>query len=447
MSVTDTLAPVPVGPVPEPPAPVAPPAKSPRRLAGELLGVLAVIVALAATTGHLDLLIVILSIIVIVMVHELGHFLAAKHGGMKVTEYFVGFGPRLWSFRRGETEYGIKALPLGGYVKIPGMTNLEEVDPADEGRLYRDKPFGARLLVAVAGSAMHFLMAFVLLWALFTFVGVPNPDQVQIQGISTVGGRPGPAAVAGLHSGDIVVAVDGKTVGGNVDILIKAIKDHPDRPVTVVVDRDGVRKTLTVTPANGRVDHEVGAVAPKGDGHAPFGVIGVGLGAPTQLTNPVHALASTGAGFGTLFWSSTSGIGHLVSLFSPHGVAQRFQEVTSAKAAHQAAVNGTRPLSTVGIVQTADDAAQAGIGEFLYFLAVINIFLGIFNLFPMLPLDGGHVAIAVYEKIRTGRRKVMYHADVAKLMPFTWMFLLLIGILVLPALATDILHPIANPFG
>ena len=106
--------------------------KSPRRLAAELIAAVAVIVTLGAVTGHLDLLLVIVCIIAIVMIHELGHFLAAKHGGMKVTEYFVGFGPRLWSFRRGETEYGIKALPLGGYVKIPGMTNLEEVDPADE---------------------------------------------------------------------------------------------------------------------------------------------------------------------------------------------------------------------------------------------------------------------------------------------------------------------------
>ena len=96
--------------------------------------------------------------------------------------------------------------------------------------------------------------------------------------------------------------------------------------------------------------------------------------------------------------------------------------MTSAKAANQAAANGTRAQSIVGIVQTATDAAQAGIGDFLYILIVINIFFGIFNLFPMLPLDGGHVAIAVYEKIRTGRRKVMYHADVAKLMPFTWLF-------------------------
>ncbi len=127
-----------------------------------------------------------------VMVHELGHLLAAKHGGMKVTEYFLGFGPRLWSFRRGETEYGIKAFPLGGYVKIPGMTNLEEVDPEDEPRTYRQKPFHARLLVAVAGSAMHFLMAFVLLWALLTFVGVPSASQVQVQAVTPVGGRPGP---------------------------------------------------------------------------------------------------------------------------------------------------------------------------------------------------------------------------------------------------------------
>jgi membrane-associated protease RseP (regulator of RpoE activity) len=127
-------------------------------------------------------------------------------------------------------------------------------------------------------------------------------------------------------------------------------------------------------------------------------------------------------------------------------VAQRFDQVSSAKAANTAAANGTRVQSIVGVVQTATDAAQAGVGQYLYILIVINIFFGIFNLFPMLPLDGGHVAIAVYEKIRTGRRKVMYHADVAKLMPFTWLFLLFLVVLIVPALLTDILHPMANPF-
>jgi membrane-associated protease RseP (regulator of RpoE activity) len=416
--------------------------KSPARLALELLTAIAVIVGLSVVTGHIDLLIVIVSIIVIVMVHELGHFLAAKRGGMKVTEYFVGFGPRLWSFRWGETEYGIKALPLGGYVKIPGMTNLEEVDPADESRVYREKPFHSRLLVAVAGSAMHFLMAFVLLWALVSFVGVPNANQVQVQGFNSVGGKPGPAAAAGVRAGDVIVSVNGKPVNGDDSVLTATIRDHPGQPVTLVVSRHGQQQSLTVTPANGRVLRERGVDRPKGS--APFGIIGVTLGEPTERSAPGHGLGSAGADLGRFMWSSIVGVGHL---FSPSGVSQRFGQVTSAKAANQAAANGTRALSPVGVVQTATDAAQAGIGQLLYILIAINVFFGIFNLFPMLPLDGGHVAIAVYEKIRTGRRTVMYHADVAKLLPFTWAFLLVLAIIVLPAFLTDILHPVVNPFG
>jgi membrane-associated protease RseP (regulator of RpoE activity) len=417
-------------------------AKSPARLAAELLTAIAVIVGLSVVTGHTDLLIVIVSIILIVMVHELGHFVAAKRSGMKVTEYFVGFGPRLWSFRRGETEYGIKALPLGGYVKIPGMTNLEEVDPADESRVYREKPFHSRLLVAVAGSAMHFVMAFVLLWALISFVGVPNADQVQVQGLNTLGGKPGPAAVAGVRAGDIIVSLDGKPVNGNDSALTAAIRDRPGQPVALVVSRHGQRQSISVTPANGRLVEEKGVEPPKGS--APYGIIGVTLGEPTERSSPGHALASAGADLGHFMAASVSGVGHL---FSPSAFTQRFDQVTSAKAANQAAADGTRAESVVGVVQTATDAAQAGIGQLLYILVVINVFFGIFNLFPMLPLDGGHVAIAVYEKIRTGRRRVLYHADVAKLLPFTWAFLILLGVIVVPALLTDILHPMANPFG
>jgi len=442
MSTTDTRAPLPPSSVPDAPWSGPGPVKSPRRLAGELIGAVVVIVALAVATGYVDLLIVVVSIIVIVMLHELGHFLAAKRGGMKVTEYFVGFGPRLWSFRRGETEYGIKALPLGGYVKIPGMTNLEEVDPADEGRLYRDKPFHSRLLVAVAGSAVHFLLAFVLLWVLLTFIGVPNSNQVLIQGLNPVGGRPSPAAVGGIRPGDIVVSVDGRSIGGNVGALTAAIHDHPDQPVTVVVDRNGTDRTLTVTPANGRIYHEKNSVSPAGS--APYGLIGISLGSPVQTRSPGHAVLSTGAQIGQFAWASVTGIGHL---FSPSGVTQRLDQVTSAKAANQAAANGTRASSIVGIGQAATDALHVSIGDYLYILIVINIFFGVFNLFPMLPLDGGHVAIAVYEKIRTGRRKVQYHADVAKLMPFTWLFMMFLAVLIVPAFLTDILHPAANPFG
>jgi RIP metalloprotease RseP len=137
----------------------------------------AVVVAASAVLvllGAGDVLVFAACVVAMVMLHELGHLLAAKRGGMKVTEYFLGFGPRLWSVRRGETEYGVKAFPLGGYVKIPGMTMLEEVDPADEPRSYRSRPFGSRLLVAVAGSAVHMIIAFVLLVVVFVAIGTPS---------------------------------------------------------------------------------------------------------------------------------------------------------------------------------------------------------------------------------------------------------------------------------
>jgi membrane-associated protease RseP (regulator of RpoE activity) len=415
--------------------------KSPRQSAFELALIVAGIVGLSLLTGATDIVIIVACIVVIVMVHEFGHLLAAKHGGMKVTEYFLGFGPRLWSFRRGETEYGIKAFPLGGYVKIPGMTNLEEVDPEDEPRTYRQQPFHARLLVALAGSFMHFVMAFLLLWSLLTFVGIPNSSQIQIQDVSSIAGKTSPAAAAGIKPGDIVVSVDGKAVNGNADALTHAIQSHPGQPMAVVVDRSGRRLSLTVTPANGRAVHEPGAVAPKGS--APYGVIGVGLESPTVRTNPVHALGSTVVDIGHFTWSTVSLVGRL---FSPSSVSSWFHQVSSAQAASQATANGTRVSSIVGAVGTGGQAVQAGIGDTLIFLVSINLFLGVFNLFPMLPLDGGHVVIAVYEKIRSRGRRVLYHADVAKLMPITWLMLAFLGVLFTTALLNDLLHPIANPF-
>ncbi len=441
-----TTAPSPPLPPPSPyegpPPPPTGGSKSPRRALVELAVVAGAVTLLAVTTGWGDLLIVVACLVVMVMVHELGHLLAAKRGGMKVTEYFLGFGPRLWSFRRGETEYGIKALPLGGYVKIPGMTNLEEVDPADESRTYREQSFPKRLLVAVAGSAMHFLMAFVLLWALVAFVGLPNDNQLQIQAVNSVGGKPGPAQLAGLRPGDVVVSVDGQSVQGDFARFESDIQRHPDSPVRLVVLRDGHDRTVTVVPANGRVQHEAGVQAPKGT--APFGIIGVTSGSPLQRTNPLVAVGHATTELGVVTWGSILGVGRL---FSPSGLASISHQVTSAKAASQAAQNGTRVESIVGAARTAVQAAQAGVGDLLVILISINVFVGIFNLFPMLPLDGGHVAIAVYERIRSGRRSVAYHADAAKLLPFAWLMIAFLGVLFATTLLNDLIHPLANPFG
>ena len=121
--------------------------------------------------------VVVVASCVMIFLHELGHFLTAKRAGMKVTEFFLGFGPRIWSFQRGETEYGIKAIPAGAYVPIIGMNNLEEVDPADEARTYRQKSLlGRRMSVAVAGSAMHFLIALVLVFVRLLAFGAVTDD-------------------------------------------------------------------------------------------------------------------------------------------------------------------------------------------------------------------------------------------------------------------------------
>ena len=377
-----------------------------------------------------------------IALHEVGHLVPAKLFGVKVPMYFVGFGKRIWSFRRGETEYGVKAIPLGGYVKIPGMTNLEEVDPADEARTYREQPFHARLLVAVAGSAMHFLMAFVLLWTLVTFVGLPNSDKVAVQRTGALAGRPGPAQLAGLRAGDVGVAVDGRPGRGGDDTLSSALHSHPGRPVTLVVDRAGTTRTLVVTPVDGRTIHQAGVTQPPGT--APYGLIGVSLEPPVERVGPVAGLARTGADIARFSWASIVGVAHL---FSPSATVQRFGQVASAQAARQASADGTRVQSVVGVVQTGADAVHAGIGDLLIILVSINLFIGIFNLFPMLPLDGGHVAIAVYEKIRSTRARVRYHADVSKLLPYTWALVAFLGVLFTTSVLTDLLHPQSNPFG
>src|SRR5438132_3666812 len=235
---------------------------------------LALIVAAAtiagAALGITTVLLVIFALIVMIMLHELGHFATAKWGNMKVTEYFLGFGPRLWSIHRGETEYGVKAIPAGGYVKIVGMSNLEEVDPADEPRTYRQQPFGRRLSVAVAGSAVHFILAFLILWVLFSFVGVPDGNKVAVGGFSTIQGTASPAKLAGLQPGDVFVSVDGHALS-SPDQLVSYIQSHAGQPVTVVVKRHGDTQTIRVTPIDERTVKVQGQPAPPSSS-TPYGI-------------------------------------------------------------------------------------------------------------------------------------------------------------------------------
>jgi membrane-associated protease RseP (regulator of RpoE activity) len=361
----------------------------------------------------------ILALVVIIFLHELGHYLTAKWAGMKVTEFFLGFGPRLWSFRRGETEYGVKAIPAGAYVKIIGMNNLEEVDPADEERTYRAKPTWRRLSVAVAGSTMHFLLAFIL--ACVVVMGFGLPRNVPVASVVS-----GPAAAAGIRTGDEIVAFAGAPVSAWGD-LSEAIRSRPGERVEVVVERDGIRRTFQVDLASER---------PGGE---KVGYLGFGPSERNVRQGPWQAVER----LASVTKQSVVGLGNL---FSPSGVSDYVDNVTSARDGDGSVIPGTpsenRPQSIIGVVDVGAQVAELGVVNVFYMLFAVNIFIGIFNLTPLLPFDGGHVAIALYEKVRSmisGRR---YQADVAKMMPIAYLVLIVLTVLFVTTTYMDIVNPV-----
>jgi membrane-associated protease RseP (regulator of RpoE activity) len=389
----------------------------------------AIVLVLAIVTGFSPFLGVIFALVAIVMLHEFGHFVTAKWAGMKVSEYFFGFGPRLWSIKKGETEYGIKAIPVGGYVRILGMNNLEEVDPADEPRTYRQKSFPRKLSVAVAGSFMHFLMAFLLLVVIWTAVGIPKPTTRlgTIYGAGAKGTEQSPAQKAGLRVGDQLLAVDGHVIH-SWNGVPPYIKSHPDKPVEFIVQRGDQLLKLTVVPTKIVLEGQEG--------------IGVGI-APEQIPDKVGlpvALWRSGRDLGHYTWATFGAFG---SVFAPSQLKDYTQQLSGRGAVSGKEAN--RPVSVVGFVRVAGQAAQHGWLDLLVLLMAINIFIGIFNMVPLLPLDGGHVAIATYERIRSrkGRR---YQADVAKLLPLTAAVVSVLVLLGAMTIYLDIVRPIANPF-
>jgi membrane-associated protease RseP (regulator of RpoE activity) len=407
-----------------------------------LVVVVALIIAAGFAAGVGETVLLIGAFFVCIMLHELGHFLAAKSAGIKVTEFFVGFGPRLWSVRRGETEYGVKALPLGGYCRIIGMHNLDaDIDPADEDRTYRAQSMWRRLSVAVAGSAVHFLIAILVLFAMFAGPGdngnyLPVPASNPIVDISRLATGPSPAAAAGFRLGDRIESVNGRTFS-NFSSLTHYVQARPGRTLDVVVARQGHLVHLhptTVDLSKVTVAGKPGTEPPPAT--TPTGFLGI---APSPVVHSSIAASFPAAGGAWVHASALtlSAFGHLITL---HGIGSYVHMLSSQQAA--TSPNAERFVSPVGIVSLFHQAGQDGLGTVLYLLAVINISLGIFNLVPLLPLDGGHVAIALYEGVRSrkGRR---YHADVAKLVPLVYVAIAAIAFLGLSSLYLDLRYPIS----
>jgi len=364
------------------------------------------------------------AIILMIMLHELGHFVMAKRAGMKVTEYFLGFGPRLWSIRRGETEYGVKAIPAGGYVRIIGMSSADVVDPADEERTYRAKPYRHRLGVAVAGSTMHMIIAAILLFIVLAGVGIPSRPPVIAQIVAD-----SPAQNSDFRVGDRIVAVNGTPVK-TWDDIPNYVESHGegDLVFTVVHKDSGERVNVNLRP---KMVVEGGKEVPR---------IGIGTDRSTIVydTEPVPtAIKRTVTDMPKFMWETVKALG---GLFSPNGIENYSELLQGKKDANQ----NNRLMSPVGVAKVAGDAVESGWYWVLMLLFSINVFVGIFNMVPLLPLDGGHVAIATYEKIASTIKGRRVQVDVTKLMPITAAVLAVLVILGLSALYLDIVRPVSG---
>ena len=398
--------------------------------------VVAALVALGSF-GSVPILIVVLALIIIVALHELGHFLTARWAGMKVSQFFVGFGPTLWSVRRGETTYGLKAIPAGAYVRILGMNNLERVDPLEEHRTYRSKPYWRRMSVAVAGTGVHFLLAILLLWLLYSAVGYHGFDRPDVTEaprwqVSRVLAD-SPAAEIGILPGDRITSIEGRPIG-NFGDLRGALADLADRPADVMVIRDGETVQLRGT---------IGVAARDG----VSGFLGVGPElSPPSTVNLLSGLGRSLRDFGLVVGASAEGI---AALFSLEGLDSLLGPLVDFESNEVAApgdgtLEANRVVSVVGVAQIGGSLAQNDVAALIGFLAYLNVFFGVLNMFPLLPLDGGHVVIATYERLRSfgGRR---YRADVAKMLPAAYLFVILLVTVGLVALSRDIVDPLNLP--
>ncbi|MEU7767671.1 M50 family metallopeptidase [Nocardia sp. NPDC049190] len=385
-----------------------------------------------------------LGITVSIALHECGHMWTAQATGMKVRRYFIGFGPKIFSFRRGETEYGLKALPLGGFCDIVGMTALDELRPEELDRAMYRQAAWKRLVVMSGGIAMNFLLGFLLVVVLAIGWGLPRFDQppsTALGDLSCVAQQnpdgstqpctgTGPAQRAGLQRGDVVKQVNGVEVSTWKEFQAETQKQNG--PFTYVIERDGRTLTIPVTPERvlrypegGGAGREVSAVGVGSDYYDPV------------KYNVVTAIPAAGAFTGDMFIRTFQSLAQM-----PQKVSALWTAVTGGER------DPETPVSVYGASKIGGETAERGLwGVFILVLASLNFFLGAFNILPLLPLDGGHIAVVLYEKIRNtlrGWRGLAPGAPVnyLKLLPATYVFVVIGGAYMLLTLVADIVNPI-----
>ena len=360
-------------------------------------------------------------ILISVFLHELGHFITARWTGMKATQFFLGIGPRLWSFRRSETEYGLRAVPVAAFVRIIGMSNLDEVPPQDEARTYRQQSYPKRMLVISAGSLMHIVIAILLLFSVFGTRGeLRDVDGARVVALE----KGGPAELAGVESDDIITGIDGTAVADPEELGEIVRTSQPGDPVTITVRRDGELRDIEAS---------LGANTDEDSPNFGRAMLGVGTNEGAEFVDVSIATAATKSvtELGPVTWQSAKGVFTVlnpVNIYS-HVVGDN-DDIT------------TRPTTLVGVTQVSGVIGDSqGLVGVIYLLAILNVFVGVFNMFPLLPLDGGHAAIATYERLRSrnGRR---YFADITKMMPFAVAVMAVLLVLFMSGLYLDVTEPL-----
>jgi membrane-associated protease RseP (regulator of RpoE activity) len=324
------------------------------------------------------------ALILVIVIHEAAHFGVARAFDIKVTEFFVGFGPRIWSTRRGETEVGFKWIPAGGYVKIAGMSPYEEIAAEDLPRTYGSKPRWQRALVIVAGPATHFVLAFFCFALWLGLVGEQiafDPKLVTVE--QTLDGRASPAAAAGLREGDRVVGVDDIQNPTQVG-LVEYTQAHVGEPMRLTIERDGETLSVDVVPVLSEID---------GVEVARIGVVLGESRVRRDTAGPVDAITGGADLVADNLVTTVKSIGRV---FGPEGVGRVFRLVFT-----DAPRSSEDPASIVGVGRVAGSIASEGnFWDILLLFGIVNVFVGFLNLLPLPPFDGGHLAVLLIERIR-----------------------------------------------
>ncbi|WP_242492391.1 M50 family metallopeptidase [Agromyces binzhouensis] len=427
--------------------------------------------------------IIVVGLAVSIGLHEIGHLVPAKLFGVKVTQYMIGFGPTIWSRRKGETEYGVKAIPLGGYIAMIGMfppgkdghakedstgffrtlvqdardSSAESITPGDEHRAFYRLPVWKRIIVMFGGPFMNLVLAIVLFGVLLMGFGIAQPSTT-IGSVSECalpatserqtcepGDPAAPGAEAGIQPGDTILVVAGQPIRTWAESTA-IIREHPGEEIPVVVLRDGEEVTLAVTPllSERYVVDELGRIVDGADGEPitdEVGFVGIGPAAETVRQPASAVLPMVGENV-----QAVAGI--IVNL------PQRLVDVANAAfGPEERDPNG--PISVVGVGRVAGEIASldevpiaSRAAGLVGILASLNVALFVFNLIPLLPLDGGHIAGALWEAIRRGWAKLRNRpdpgpVDLAKLMPLTFAMVIILGGMSALLIYADIVKPVS----